>query len=448
MTARKGVHIDPAPHREFEARLGLLAVAEAALSSVMPDGALFRAVARDGQTLGLGTRRLVLSDYERVVVLGLGKAAVPMAQATLRLLAPLRPEGVLVTPTVSPVDGLEVVAGAHPVPDEGSVRGGKRILDAAATVRPSDLVFVLISGGGSAVATVPAKTITLDDLRTTNRLLLRSGATINELNAVRKHLSALKGGRLAEALASAGAVVTLIISDVIGSPLDVIASGPTVPDPSTYRDAMDVLIRYDLMDKVPRSVRKRIEDGDRGLVPDTPKDNSAFGQQTIEVLASGETAAAAAKDAVERSGDTAEIVRTDLEGEAREVAVDLVRAADDLEPGHTRIYAGETTVTVKGDGRGGRNQELALAAAIALAGRDDLTILSLGTDGIDGMSPSAGAFGDGHAVARGQALGLDAADYLERNDSHRFLSATGYTVDSGPTGTNVGDLILVKKRRR
>lgn len=436
---------DVRPHEFSSTRRELLSVAERAVASVMPREALKRALQRDEDALVVDDTRLHLSAYGRIVILGFGKAARPMGQAVQDWLQPFRAEGVLVTPTPAPVEGLTVMTGSHPVPDDRSVTGGRRLLEVARGVKKGDLAIVLISGGGSAVAEVPAGSLTLEDLRSTGRLLLRSGATINELNAVRKHLSAFKGGRLAEALVGAGQVVTFIISDVIGSPLDVIASGPTVVDPTTYSDALSVLERYRLTDEVPKPVLRHLVDGSFQKIVETAKTSAAFGRQQTVVIASGETAASVAAETARDRGHDARVVRTDLQGEARDVARDLVGAADDLSPGQTLIYAGETTVTVTGDGRGGRNQELALAAAIALAGRDDVTILSLGTDGIDGTSPSAGAFADGAAVSRGRALNLNAVEYLDRNDSHSFLAAVGYTVDSGPTGTNVGDLLIVHK---
>ncbi len=438
---------EPQPFDSSRPRRELLEIAERAVASVMPSQAVANAVVRDGSALVVGGRRLNLGAYDRVLVLGFGKAACSMGQAFLPLLRGVPTEGLLVTPAPSPVEGLAVLPGSHPVPTEESVAGGRRLLQMARSAGERDLAVLLISGGGSAVAEVPAGGLTLDDLQATTRCLLRCGATINELNAVRKHLSAFKGGRLAQALASAQTVVTLIISDVIGAPLDVIASGPTVADPTTYADARSVIERYALEDQVPKAVLHHLREGEQGRVAETPKTGLVFGRQSTVVIASGDRAATVAADAARRLGHDARVVQTDLQGEAREVARALVRAADALGPGQTFVYAGETTVTVTGDGQGGRNQELALAAAIALAGRDDVTVLSLGTDGIDGMSPSAGAFGDGAAVERGRALGLDAVACLDRNDSHRFMRAIGYTVDSGPTGTNVGDLVLVHRHR-
>lgn len=430
-------------HGEDPRRLDLLRIADAALEAIDPGAAILRAVTRDGPTLHIGSRALDLTAFDRAIVLGFGKGAVPMGRAAVELLDGIATTGVLVTNAPGEVASLEVVEGGHPVPDGGSLTGGRRVLGVAQAAGPRDVVVVLISGGGSALLAVPAAGLTLQDLHDTSALLLKSGADIVELNTVRKHLSAVKGGRLGEALSDAGAVVTLILSDVIGNPLDVIASGPTVPDPTTFEDALAVLDRYDLRDRVAGDVRAHLEAGAAGGFDETPIGGAVFERQMIELVADAGVAARAGFEAATSGGWTARLVTTELAGEAREVGRELAAAATDLGLGEMLILAGETTVTVTGDGRGGRNQELALAASIALADRGDVVVLSLGTDGIDGMSDAAGAFGDGTALARGAELGLDAVDYLARNDSSTFLEAVGDAVICGPTGTNVGDLILV-----
>ena len=436
--------IDPSPHEHSPVRLDLLQVASAALDAINPQQAIGRFVVRENDLLRVGGNQVDLGDYRRAVIIGFGKASVEMGRAMVNLLHGVRVEGVLVAPVPYPVDSLDVLPGSHPVPDERSRIGGRRVLQVAGRAGPRDLAVVLISGGGSSLLAAPAEGVTLDDLKTTNTLLLYSGATIGELNMVRKHLSAVKGGRLAEALSKAGRLITLVLSDVTGSPLDVIASGPTVPDPTTFADALGVIDRYGLREEAPPHVVQHLEDGAAGVYPDTPTGGPIFERQILVVVADAAVAAQAAFESASASGP-ARVVTTELEGEARDVARQLVAAADDLEPGGTLVYAGETTVTVKGDGRGGRNQELALAASIALEGRDDVVILSMGTDGVDGMTTSAGAFADGSAVERGRQLSLEAADHLEDNDSGPFLTAIGDTIDTGPTGTNVGDLILVRR---
>ena len=430
-------------HGEDPRRLDLLRIADAVLEAIDPVAAVARAATLDGTTLHVGDHALDLTAFDRAVVLGFGKAAVPMGRAAVELVDGLPTTGVLVTNAPDPVPPLAVVEGGHPIPSGGSLAGGRHVLDVAQATGPSDLAIVLISGGGSALLAVPAAGLTLQDLHDTSALLLKSGADIVELNTVRKHLSAVKGGRLAEALSNAGAVVTLILSDVIGNPLDVIASGPTVPDPTTFEDALAVLDRYDLRERVARDVLAHLEAGAAGGLDETPKSGAVFDRQVIDLVADAGVAARAAFEAATVGGWMARVVTTQLAGEARNVAQELTAVAADLGLGEILVFAGETTVTVTGDGRGGRNQELALAASIALAGRGDIVVLSLGTDGIDGMSEAAGAFGDGTAVARGADRGLEAADYLARNDSGTYLEAIGDAVVCGPTGTNVGDLILV-----
>jgi glycerate 2-kinase len=420
------------PHRHSRHRLELLRIAGVALDAVDPGEAVRRALGGDD-----------FARFGGALVLGFGKAAVGMGREVVALLGDMPVRGVLVSNAPEPVPPLIVLEGSHPVPDEKSSTAGMRVLELAREADRRDLVLVLISGGGSALVVVPAAGLALADLRETNALLLRSGATITEVNTVRKHLSAIKGGRLAEAASAAAAIVTVVISDVVGNPLDAIASGPTVPDPTTYADALAILNAYGLRGRVPESVVGHLEAGAEGAVPETPTGGPVFDRQVIAVAADARLAAEAAADAAARAGISARIVTTELEGEAREVARRVVADADTLEEGAMLVYAGETTVTVTGDGTGGRNQELALAASVELAGRDDLVVLALGTDGIDGVTRAAGAFGDGSAVMRGRALGLDAARHLVRNDSHPFLATIGDVVVTGATGTNVGDLVLV-----
>ena len=424
-------------------RRKLLEIAGHALDAVDPETAVAGAVGREGNTLRVGGRFIDLDAFERVVVIGFGKAAVPMGRAIARLLAGARLDGVLVTTDPSPVPPFEIVAGSHPIPDPASVAAGRIALRVANEVGPDDLAVVLISGGGSALLAAPASGLNIDDLQQTNALLLRSGASIVELNTVRKHLSAVKGGRLGEALGRAGALMTLVISDVVGNPLDGIASGPTVPDPTTYDDALGVLDRYEVRRRVPETIVRHLSAGAEGRITDVAENLPIFERQVIEVVADARSAALAAASAVDDLGMAPVVVTTELQGEARDVARRVIRDSSELPHESVAIYAGETTVTVTGEGSGGRNQELALSASIELAGRNDLILLALDTDGVDGTVAVAGAFADGTAVRRGGSLGLQAPAFLKRNDAYTFLDAIGDTVITGPTGTNVGDLVLV-----
>jgi hydroxypyruvate reductase len=375
--------------------------------------------------------RLAAGDGD-FVVLALGKAAIGMAwgvaDATDR---PLR--GVIVGDHEGEVpDGLRLYVGGHPLPTAASLAGGTALLDAAASARPSDLVVCLVSGGGSALAEALVPGVALDDVRATTDLLLRCGATIDEMNAVRTSLSRIKGGGLAAAVGAARSV-TLVMSDVVGDRLDVIASGPMVAADGVADRAHDVLARHGLIDVVPDSVASVIRVGN-----ELPRATCG----DIEVIASHRTVAAAAADAVRAEGLTAAILDTELMGEA-DATARAVLGVD--HPAHVHVYAGETTVVVHGDGRGGRNHEAALAAAIALDGTEGRAFLAAGTDGVDGFAGGAGAVVDGTTNATARRLGLDAADFLTRNDSGGFFDQVPGRIDTGPTGTNVGDLWMVAR---
>jgi hydroxypyruvate reductase len=332
--------------------------------------------------------------------------------------------------------GFRVVEAGHPVPDENSVRGAQAVVELAEEAGPGDLVICLISGGGSALLTRPAPGLTLDDFQAVTDALLRSGATIDEMNAVRKHCSAIKGGNLAR-LADPADLVTLILSDVVGDPLDVIASGPTVPDSTSVDDAREVLRRYGVEE--PQVLRETPKPGD-----------AAFeGVQNV-VVGSNRTAAAAAVDEARSLGYEALLLGTYVEGEAREVAKVAAALAkglrahgDPLSPPACLVWGGETTVTVRGEGKGGRNQELALAAALALDGWSDVFIMALATDGTDGPTDAAGAVVTGETMARARELDLDARAALEANDSYHFFEPLGDLIRTGPTGTNVNDLLFI-----
>jgi len=341
------------------------------------------------------------------------------------------------------VDGIEVVEAGHPVPDARGQAAAGRILDLARQAGPRDLVIVLVSGGGSALTPAPVAPITLDEKRTVTRLLLEAGVTIRELNAVRKHLSFLKGGQLARAVAPAP-LLTLALSDVIGDPLDVIASGPTAPDSSTFADALEVLMRRRAADRVPVSVLRRLQAGHRGEIAETPKPGDpVFDHVTNVVIGNNAVVVAAATAAAEHLGYRPTVLTRELQGEAREVGPDLVRRARALTPPACLLAAGETTVTVRGRGRGGRCQELALAAALAMDGDAPLTLLAAGTDGTDGPTAAAGAVVDAGTPRRGAAVGRDPWLALDDNDSYTFLRASGDLIVTGPTNTNLLDLCIV-----
>jgi hydroxypyruvate reductase len=321
-----------------------------------------------------------------------------------------------------------------------------RIRKLVSGARAIDHVLLLLSGGGSALLTLPAPGLDLDDVRQLTELLLLSGASIQELNAVRKHVETLKGGRLA-ALAAPARLTALILSDVVGDPLDAIASGPASPDPTTFADAVHVLRSRGVWGKVPDAVRAHLVRGEQGDEAETPKPGDpAFSQVRLRIVGNAALAALRAAEEAGRLGYDAHVDSTVVTGEARHVGERLAARASAL-PVSGRatcaVSAGETTVTVRGNGRGGRNQELALAAARHLDGHADVLVLSAGTDGLDGPTDAAGALATGTTAARAREQGLDLDAHLERNDSYAFFDALGDLVRTGPTGTNVMDLMLV-----
>ncbi len=382
-----------------------------------------------------------LQDAERVFIVGAGKAGVAMAQAAAGLAGSRLAGGVVAIPhssrLASDISPLAFLPAGHPKPDEGSLRAGQAMAELLADVTERDRVLALISGGGSALLELPVAGVTLAELQTITDQLLRSGATINDFNCVRKHLSRLKGGGLAR-LAAPARLLTLILSDVIGDPLDVIASGPTVPDPTTVDDARSILKRHNIISGLADSFRETPKPGD-----------SIFERVTHCLIGSNTLARDAAAQAGRVSGFRVELPDHIVQGEAREWGAALARATlsriSDLRQGEALalIYGGETTVTVKGHGVGGRNQELVLAAAIALDGAPRrVMVASFGTDGVDGPTPAAGATATPESIARARALGLDPQAMLENNDSHSFFSALGDCILTGPTGTNVNDLAI------
>ena len=391
-----------------------------------------------------------VGDFTRLLVTGFGKASWRMAAACEHLLGDLISAGIVVTKyghttASNPLARIRAYEAAHPVPDENGVVATRAIIDLAKDADERTLVLCLISGGGSALLVAPHEGINLGEKQLLTDLLLKSGATINELNAVRKHISMVKGGRLAE-IAYPGSIISLMISDVIGDRLDVIASGPTAPDTSTYDDALAVLDKYRLMDRVPKAVLSTLEQGSQGKIAETPKQGAdVFDNVQNIIVGSNSTALLAAKEKAEELGFHTTITSSTLEGEAREVARSLAhsaRAANLIRPA-CLLSGGETTVTVRGTGTGGRNTELALAFALEIEGIKGITLLSAGTDGTDGPTDAAGAVVDGYTISRARSMQLDAVAYLDNNDSYAFFRKTNDLLVTGPTGTNVMDIQII-----
>ncbi len=387
--------------------------------------------------LTVGGHGIDLAFVRRVAIVALGKASPAMGRAAWNILDGIDRRLLVISDHAEPLPpGAFFVHAGHPLPTAASEQGAAKALELAEASSVDDVVLCLISGGGSALAELPARDLTLDDVRLAGHTLLDGGVPIERANIVRHHLSAFKGGKLAEAVAPAR-MITLVLSDIAGNPLPSIASGPTVPDPSTFADALDVLTEHHLLDEVPAAVRAHLEDGANGLIPETPK---AVPPDSITVVVGDlEMAVEALRDSAEQSGIAATIATTTLSGAAAPTAVQcLNRTGTGLS-----IFAGETTVTIRGDGIGGRNQEGAVAAAEAIEARSDVVFAAFATDGVDGPTDAAGAIVDGGTAARGRARGLDIHDHLIRNDSNTFLRAVGDLLVTGPTGTNVGDIWLV-----
>lgn len=434
-------------------REDLIQMFRAALEAVDPEQAVRRHVHRQGARLAVADRTLDLEAFERVFLVGAGKGTAPMAKALEGLLGDRITEGVIVVKYGHgmPLKRVRVWEAAHPVPDAAGIHGTEQMLDMARRADRRDLVIAAFSGGGSALTPAPVPPLTLNHKQITTELLLAAGSTIQEMNVVRKHLSRFKGGGLARA-AFPASVVTLLLSDVIGDPLDVIASGPTVPDPSTYGQCLEVFRRYHLMEKVPEEVLRVIREGREGRRPETPKpDDPIFQGVSNVVVANNRAALLAAQEEATRRGYRALVLTSRLEGEAREaakvvaaVAKEVASSGKPVSPPACLFFGGETTVTLGTHaGRGGRNQELALACAVALDGWLSITVLSAGTDGTDGPTDAAGAFADGETAQRAARLGMDARSFLDEHNAYPFFEALGDLVKTGPTRTNVMDFIGV-----
>jgi hydroxypyruvate reductase len=432
----------------------------ASLKRVDPYEAVRRFVRLDGERLllhqeGEPEEVLDLRAFDRVLVVGGGKATAPMARAVEDLLGERISKG-LINVKYGFADRLvrtEIVEAGHPLPDQKGVEGARKIVELLKSAGEKDLVFSLISGGGSALLPLPAEPITLAEKQVLTKKLLECGATIEEINTLRKHLSLSKGGQLARA-AFPATTVNLMLSDVVGDKMDVIASGPFVPDQSTFKEAWAIIEKYGLTD-LPESIQARLRKGMQGKTPDTPKvGDPVFSRVRNRVIGSNLLALQAAREEAEAMGFTALILSSRVQGETKEVARvhtavagEILASGQPLRPPACVISGGETTVTLRGTGLGGRNQEFCLAAALDLVTLPPrVVILSGGTDGNDGPTPAAGAIVDQQTVPRGIQAGMNAAEYLRNNDSYRFFENTGELLVTGPTRTNVMDVRIVLVR--
>jgi hydroxypyruvate reductase len=436
-------------HRE-----ATLTIFRAALAAADPRQAVQRAMQRDGTRLRVQNRVYDLARVKNVLVIGFGKASATMAQAIEEILADRIARGWVTVKyghTAPLTTGkIHLHEAGHPLLDQNSLDGTQQILAILDAATENDLVVCLISGGGSALLELPIAGVSLDDLRATTDALLRCGATINEINTLRKHISQVKGGQLARRAGQAP-VVSLILSDVIGSPLDAIASGPAAPDTTSFADARAVIERRGLRGQIPAHIVAHIERGARGDIPDTPKTGDPIFARVQNVIIADLTIACdAAMQAARQLGYNSLLLSSFVQGEACEFAKFLSAIAREINVSERPVRkpacvvcGGETTVTLRGKGKGGRNQEIALAAAIEMAGMENAVILSGGTDGTDGPNDAAGAIADGTTTARASAKGLDARAYLANNDSYNFFQPLGDLLMTGPTGTNVNDVTVL-----
>jgi hydroxypyruvate reductase len=425
-------------------RADAVRIFRAALERVRPEEAVLHA-ARSIPEVGESVR----GTRGRVAVVAAGKASAAMAGGFARAFPGTEIEGLVVAPvaTAASAPGLEILEAGHPLPDDGSVRAGERALALAGSLGGDDLLVFLLSGGASALLALPAEGVDLAQKREITSLLLRSGATIREMNSVRKHLSRLKGGGLASA-AFPARVISLILSDIVGDPIPEIGSGPTAADPTTFADALAVLEERGILDAAPEGVRTRLRAGAEGRVPETPKPGAAALARTRNiVVASLARAIEGAADEALRRGYAPFVLSSAIEGEAREIGrvygailSEIRRSGRPVRPPACLLAGGEPTVTVRGPGKGGRSQELALAAAETLDGASGVLLLAAGTDGRDGPTEAAGAFASGDTAERARKRGLSIRAALRENDAHAVLHALGDLLVTGPTGTNVMDL--------
>ncbi len=423
-----------------------------AIDAVHPARLIHDQLSLSGEQLTIEGQTFRLNQFRRVFVIGMGKGAAHMAAAMEEKLGHRITGGAVVVKYghTAPLKKIALWEAAHPVPDDNTLKATAGILALVKDLREDDLVFVLITGGGSALFEALPQGVTLEDLRSFNSVMLECGATIDEINTLRKHISAVKGGRLAGHLYPA-TVISLILSDVIGDPLESIASGPTAPDPTTFGQAKEIVDKYGIEEKLPDSIRRILRLGLAGQVEETPKPGQAIFKKVHHfILGNNQRALFQLANAAEAEGFQPLILTDRMQGEAREVARLIAAMTDSAlnsgfpmrSPG-CLLLGGEPTVTLRGKGKGGRNQEMVLAVLGALGKQErPFYFCSVGTDGTDGPTDAAGAWIDEHSFAKAEQLALHWQDFLERNDSYHFFKALDQLIITGPTGTNVMDVII------
>lgn len=424
-------------------RRDILEIFNAAFKAVDPYNSVFEHFKEN--KVFIGNQSIDLSDFKNIYLAGFGKASVGMSQAVCDSVE--ISEGIVVTN--NPINKVKnsniyTFVGGHPIPNENSYIGAEKILELVEKCNKDDLLIVLISGGGSALLSNPR--INLEDLQNTTSLLLKSGANINEINTVRKHLSYVKGGQLLKKVKCK--VISLIISDIIRDPLEFISSGPTCPDSTTYKDAKEILIKYNLYDEISQNVNNVIEEGTSGKISDTPKkDDPIFSNVSNFIIANNKLACKAAVEKAEELGYLTMLLTTTLEGEAKDIGNYLADRANSYRS-HAKkiafISGGETTVTIKGSGFGGRNQEMVLSSVKNIAGKN-IVFSSFATDGIDGSSDAAGAIVDSFTLDKCKLRNIDPVEFLKDNNSYEFFKKLDDLLFTGPTGTNVMDIQVIVK---
>jgi len=427
--------------------MGIQRILAAAIQAVEPGAAVRRWVTRSGDLLRIGNTEYDLNKFERILLVGIGKAAPAMTEAIHKILEE-RVSGGLIVTKVTPVNyhmRLPILDAGHPIPDERSLLAGEQIFKLLEGVQPNDLVICLVSGGGSALVSVPQRGISLGDIQQLTTQLLVCGARIDEINTLRRQLDRIKGGGLAQAAAPAQ-VISLILSDVVGDPLEAIASGLTVENPTNWKDALTILDKYQLRDKVPA----RILDFLIGTSKERKSSRTDFTKVNNLIVGNNLQAAQAALIQAQQEGFNTFLLQTDLQGEASEVAYELSntlrqawQSGEPVARPACILAGGETTVSLRGEGLGGRNLELALSAVADLADFPDVMLVTLATDGEDGVTDGAGAVVSGGSFARAITLGLKPEVFLARNDSYTFFSALEDVLKPGSTGTNVNDLTFM-----
>ena len=426
------------------------------LKAIDPENIIKSSIQLQKELLLIKEYSLNLSSFQNIYLIGIGKASQSMATSVMQLLGNLIHSGVVITKTEDKFQTeklstkIKTIQSSHPIPDEKSIFAAEEIIRYSKKLTANDLVMCVISGGGSALVTKPVERVSLNAIQNLTSQLLRCGASIGEINTVRKHLDVIKGGGLLSFLYPAQ-VVSLILSDVMGDDLSMIASGPTVPDPTTYQDAMDILIKYSITKSIDEGILDHLTSGIKGIIPETLKENDPRLTKVKNIIIGNNlTAIVAAKQMAEKIGYHCEIITDPFVGNTYDVGnriAEMIRAKNRKPNEFNKplciICGGESTVDIKGGGLGGRNQEVALYSAVQIDGIENICVATLATDGEDGPTDAAGAIITGKTVKSAETLGMDAIKYLHNNDSYNFFMRVGGLIKTGSTGTNVNDLNFI-----